>query len=109
MKLTNIYIGYLKVNRAMEIAGILIRQGFDELIARTWLGRRIRKRRIRRSKPVYTTEERLRLTIEDLGPTYIKFGQILADRPDVVSERFRNELKNCSPAPCRSTTSWPAT
>ncbi|WP_462376275.1 ABC1 kinase family protein, partial [Rikenella microfusus] len=92
-KLTNISIGYLKVNRAMEIAGILIRQGFDELIARTWLGRRIRKRRIRRSKPVYTTEERLRLTIEDLGPTYIKFGQILADRPDVVSERFRNELK----------------
>lgn len=93
MKLTNIYIGYLKVDRALEIAGILISQGFDELIAHTWLGRRIRKRRIRQSKPVYTTEERLRLTIEDLGPTYIKFGQILADRPDVVSERFRSELK----------------
>ncbi len=93
MKLTNIYISYLKVNRALEIAGILIHQGFDELIARTWMGRRIRKRRIQQSKPVYTTEERLRLTIEDLGPTYIKFGQILADRPDVVSERFRKELK----------------
>lgn len=93
MKLTNIYIGYLKINRALEITGILISQGFDELIAHTWLGRRIRKRRIRKAKPVYTTEERLRLTIEDLGPTYIKFGQILADRPDVVSERFRNELK----------------
>ena len=53
----------------------------------------MRKRRIRQAKPVYTTEERLRLTIEDLGPTYIKFGQILADRPDVVSERFRKELK----------------
>ncbi|HML84620.1 MAG TPA: AarF/UbiB family protein, partial [Bacteroidales bacterium] len=25
--------------------------------------------------------------------TYIKFGQILADRPDLVTERFRNELK----------------
>lgn len=93
MKLTNIYVGYLKVNRALEIAGIVIHQGFDELIARTWLGRRIRKRRMRQDKPVYTTEERLRLTIEDLGPTYIKFGQILADRPDVVSERFRSELK----------------
>lgn len=93
MKLTNIYVGYLKVNRALEIAGIVIHQGFDELIARTWLGRRVRKRRIRQDKPVYTTEERLRLTIEDLGPTYIKFGQILADRPDVVSERFRSELK----------------
>ena len=93
MKLTNVYVGYLKINRALEIAGILLHQGFDELIARTWLGRRMRKRRIRQAKPVYTTEERLRLTIEDLGPTYIKFGQILADRPDVVSERFRKELK----------------
>lgn len=93
MKITNLYIGYLKISRAAEIAGIVFRQGFDELIAHTWIGRHIRKRRIRHAKPVYTTEERLRLTIEDLGPTYIKFGQILADRPDVVSERFRHELK----------------
>lgn len=93
MKPTNLYVGYLKIKRAGEITGIIIGQGFDELIARSWIGRRIRKRRIRKSKPVYTTEERLRLTIEDLGPTYIKFGQILADRPDVVSERFRSELK----------------
>ncbi len=93
MRLPHIYVSYLKFNRAMEITGILLSQGFDELVSRTWLGRRIRKRRIRRARPVYTTEERLRLTIEDLGPTYIKFGQILADRPDVISERFRNELK----------------
>ncbi|MDE5944955.1 MAG: phosphotransferase [Rikenella sp.] len=93
MRLPHIYVSYLKFSRAMEIAGILLSQGFDELVARTWLGRKIRKRRIRRDKPVYTTEERLRLTIEDLGPTYIKFGQILADRPDVISERFRSELK----------------
>jgi len=37
--------------------------------------------------------ERLRLLIEDLGPTFIKFGQILADRPDLVSESLRFELK----------------
>ncbi|PKP20911.1 MAG: ABC transporter, partial [Bacteroidetes bacterium HGW-Bacteroidetes-22] len=42
---------------------------------------------------VHTTQERLRVTIEELGPTYIKFGQILADRPDMISERFRLELK----------------
>ena len=80
MRLPHIYVSYLKFNRAMEITGILLSQGFDELVSRTWLGRRIRKRRIRRARPVYTTEERLRLTIEDLGPTYIKFGQILAAR-----------------------------
>lgn len=93
MNITNLYIGYLKLSRAMQIGSILFRQGFEELIGHTWWGRRRRKRKIKKSKPVYTTEERLRLTIEDLGPTYVKFGQILADRPDVISERFRNELK----------------
>ncbi len=37
--------------------------------------------------------ERFRHIIEDLGPTYIKFGQILADRPDLISENLRRELK----------------
>ena len=37
--------------------------------------------------------ERLRHLIEDLGPTFIKFGQILADRPDLISESLRLELK----------------
>ena len=76
-----------------QIGSILVKHGFKEMISHTFLGRRIRKRRIRQHKPVYTTQERLRLTIEDLGPTYIKFGQILADRPDILSERFRKELK----------------
>lgn len=37
--------------------------------------------------------ERLRHIIEDLGPTFIKFGQIVADRPDLASENLRLELK----------------
>jgi ubiquinone biosynthesis protein len=37
--------------------------------------------------------ERLRHIIEDLGPTFIKFGQIVADRPDLASENLRIELK----------------
>lgn len=93
MKLTSLYVGYLKINRSIQIISIILKHGTNELITHSYLGRRIRIRRIRKQKPVYTTQERLRLTIEDLGPTYIKFGQILADRPDVVSERFRNELK----------------
>ncbi len=93
MKITSVYAGYLKVGRGLQILSILIKHGVNELFSQTYIGRRIRKRRIRKHKPVYTTQERLRLAIEDLGPTYIKFGQILADRPDVVSERFRTELK----------------
>jgi ubiquinone biosynthesis protein len=40
-----------------------------------------------------TQPERLRTVIEELGPTFIKFGQILADRPDIISEKLRGELK----------------
>lgn len=39
------------------------------------------------------TQWRIRSLIEDLGPTFIKFGQILADRPDLVSDKLRRELK----------------
>jgi ubiquinone biosynthesis protein len=46
-----------------------------------------------RGKNRKTRSERLRLIIEDLGPTFIKFGQIVADRPDIASEGLRAELK----------------
>lgn len=42
--------------------------------------------------------ERLRHIIEDLGPTFVKFGQILADRPDLASESLRAELKKLQAA-----------
>ena len=37
-------------------------------------------------------EERLRLALEELGPTFIKFGQILSSRRDLVSDAFYAEL-----------------
>lgn len=93
MRVTDIYVGYLKIIRLFQIMSILSKHGTRELIYRSFVGRHIRKRRIRQHRTVYTTQERLRITIEDLGPTYVKFGQILADRPDILSERFRKELK----------------
>ena len=50
-------------------------------------------KRYKRNGVVLTLPERLRSVIEELGPTFIKFGQILADRPDVVSDKLREELK----------------
>ena len=93
MRITDVYIGYLKIIRTLQIMTILSKHGFKEMIYHSFLGRHIRKRRINHHKPVYTTQERLRLVIEDLGPTYIKFGQILADRPDILPAVFRKELK----------------
>jgi len=46
-----------------------------------------------KGKNLTTRPQRIRMIIEDMGPTYVKFGQILADRPDLASERLREELK----------------
>ncbi len=49
------------------------------------------------------TPQVLRETLEDLGPTYIKIGQILSNRPDLVSDEYIKELSklrsNVSPIP----------
>lgn len=50
-------------------------------------------RKYKRNGGLLSMPERLRIMIEELGPTFVKFGQILADRPDIVSEKLRQELK----------------
>ena len=50
-------------------------------------------KRYKRNDTIIPQQERLRMLIEKLGPTFIKFGQILADRPDLISEKIREELK----------------
>ncbi len=38
------------------------------------------------------------MALEELGPTYVKFGQILANRPDILPEELINELKKLQDA-----------
>ncbi len=53
-----------------------------------WLGRLIERPSVRRTGHV----ERLNRALNRLGPTYVKFGQTLATRPDVVGPRIANDL-----------------
>ena len=39
------------------------------------------------------TPEELRTTLEDLGPTYVKIGQIMSSRVDLLPERYCKELE----------------
>lgn len=53
-----------------------------------------------------TGARRFRLMLEELGPTFIKFGQVLSARPDLVAPDYLEELKelqdHCEPLPFES-------
>lgn len=87
------------IRRYRDILGILIKYGFGHVIEQLninyylELGRRIvtlgsaPKEIERLTQPV-----RLRLALEELGPTFIKFGQILSTRPDVIPREYADEF-----------------
>jgi ubiquinone biosynthesis protein len=84
------------LRRLREISAVVVRHGFGELWdrAKIWdvLGRREEGQRPSRDEVRATTARRFRETLADLGPTFIKLGQILSSRPDILPADFIAEL-----------------
>jgi ubiquinone biosynthesis protein len=89
---------YRHLNRYRHILAVFLSYGFDELLDLLKLDQFIKsglKLVSRdRSKPVsrYSRARRIRMAIEELGPTYVKLGQILSTRPDLIPMDLVNEL-----------------
>ena len=89
---------YRDLQRVRFILNTLIKYGFGYVIERlnlqgyVPLGKRIFRTTDREVIP-RNTAERFRLVLEELGPTFIKFGQILSLRRDILSEEFVQELQ----------------
>jgi len=109
------------LGRLREITSVLVRHGFGEVVARAGLGRK--PRRGTQSDPPLAagaagvgaddapeipgaelaqgeeerrriqTAERVRLVLQDLGPSFIKLGQIASTRPDLLPPDVILELK----------------
>jgi ubiquinone biosynthesis protein len=79
--------------RFVEILAVVVRHLVADFLGRSRVGRFIVPAKKRRQIQAYTTPNRIRMVLEELGPTFIKFGQIMADRPDLVSELIRKDLK----------------
>jgi len=79
--------------RAKEIITVLARFGFADLLDHFDLPAGIRRRLTPKSLPARTTYERIRLALENLGPTAVKIGQLLSMRPDVLPAGLILELR----------------
>lgn len=97
------------IGRMQDIAAVLVRFGFDDLVHRLGLGRLIHRTRALFHKGVSAdlrerdTSERVRRALEELGPTFVKLGQMLAGRQDLLPpdwiEEFSRLHEDVQPVP----------
>ena len=85
--------------RLLHINRVLVRHGLDEIVLATHLFRPVGFLRhllpwnwVRREELHLSRGERIRLALEDLGPIFVKFGQMLSTRRDLMPDDIALEL-----------------
>jgi len=83
------------LKRYRRIVSVLVRHGFGSALEFLQVDRRLSlPRRLMKQDPasLLSPAEHLRLALEELGPTFVKLGQILSTRPDLIPPNFIAEL-----------------
>lgn len=95
------------LGRLQEIAGVLIRYGFGDMVRRIGMSGALERtgRLLRWDDPEAMAHmappERVRCALQDLGPTFVKLGQVMATRVDLLPPDWTAELgklQNAVPA-----------
>ncbi|MGM0443597.1 MAG: ABC1 kinase family protein [Fibrobacterota bacterium] len=85
---------YIHFKRYREIVGILIRYGFDNVIESlnlTDVLALVSRKKVE-NLGRYTNIQRIRMAVEELGPTFVKLAQIVSVRPDLIPFDIAREL-----------------
>ena len=85
-----------KIKRIGSVISILSKYGFDDIIARTSAQKFLPKGFVRskRGEEIFKlgVYKRVRLVLEELGPTYVKLGQMFSNREDILPPEMIAEL-----------------
>jgi ubiquinone biosynthesis protein len=89
-------VGHLRdLPRYRQILATLIRYGYRDVVGALHLEglvRPLERVALGDDVPPHDRARRLRLVCEDLGPTFVKLGQLLSTRPDLLPEPYTTEL-----------------
>ena len=90
-------LAFKRMKRFQHVVNVLAKYGFGEVLTRirVWQHINIEKRFFRHEREftTLTIPQRLLLALEELGPSFIKLGQVLSTRPDLVPPDIIVELK----------------
>jgi len=98
LKIGNIGRSYRHMQRYRQILTVLFKYGFGDLIDTLKIeqyleiGLQMISRKRREKIETLSRAVRVRMVLEELGPTFLKMGQILSTRPDLLPVEFMQEL-----------------
>ncbi len=90
---------FVRLQRYRHIMAVLMKYGFEELAGivgrhlKVGLGSKVIPMPARKEIAQASLARRVRLAMEELGPTFIKLGQLLSTRPDLLPVEFIQELE----------------
>ncbi|MGE5390043.1 MAG: ABC1 kinase family protein, partial [Deltaproteobacteria bacterium] len=94
MVLRSSYNHIRRLPRYREVANILVRNGFGFIIEQLdWHWWKKEEKDVEKSLRGHSMAIRLRQALEELGPTYVKLGQLMSTRPDLLPSVYITELE----------------
>ncbi len=79
--------------RVREVSAVLVRHGFGEVVGRLGLPGRKSTGEGKAGHPQVSVAMRIRLVLEELGPSFVKLGQLASTRSDLLPEDLVVELR----------------